>query len=159
MTWGTEIEFTFDETGGILDSFDISTNFKNPVGGNVFFNIPVALTATAGGAPLGTCNNAKGTIQWPVECLQAHCTTAYQDPRDKAGNGAQLQCPAGSSSATSYTVEFCPGGLGPLQGLSDAATPQQLGVTGRSFLGGSLGWLWLPSAAAMGLLLRRRRAW
>jgi len=118
MTWGTEVEFTFDGWGGI-DSFDISTNFN--LEGGAYFNIPVALSAVDGDAPLKGCNNAHGEVQWPIECLRADCTTAYQTPTDEEGNGAQLQCPAGSSP--SYVVEFCPRGEQPLQGLSDAALP------------------------------------
>merc|ERR1712129_284300 len=75
------------------------------------------------GAPLRGCNNAHGEVQWPWECLEADCKTAYQDPTDSQGNGAQLQCPAGAGSSTSYLVEFCPGGVAPLQGLSDAFLP------------------------------------
>lgn len=111
MTWGTLVEFTFNGNGGIQDFFDFSTNFKESRGGNVFFNIPAAVTAHSGGVPLTTCGNQKGKLEWPVACLAADCPTAYQDPRDRAKKGAQLLCPAGEGSETSYTVEFCPGGI------------------------------------------------
>lgn len=128
MTWGTEVEFTFDGTGGTVDSFDISTNFK--LEGGVYFNIPVGLTAMSGGIPVSDCNHFGGMVEWPYECLQADCTTAYQDPTDMAGNGAQLQCQAGIGRQTSYIVEFCPGGAAPIVGFSDAAAPPRYARTG-----------------------------
>merc|ERR1719350_1467881 len=99
------------------------------------------------GSFMHTCNNAHGIVQWPVKCSHADCTTAYQDPRDKAGNGAQLQCPTGVGSSTSYVVEFCPNGASSLQGLSDAsAALQEYGSFSRA--GSSIPWLVLSLLAS-----------
>ena len=110
MTWGTHFELTTASGATTFDSLDISTNFKLPGAGNVFFNIPVSITATASSAQPHNCWHSvagqQQDVQFPYQCLTADCTNAYQTPTDAEQNGAQLQCNPG----TSYTVEYCPGG-------------------------------------------------
>jgi len=98
--WGSLFEASFDSWSG-KDFVDFSTNFKNTDRGPVFFNIPMAMTATAG------CSNGQAGAS--LQCLSADCRTAYQSPEDSEHNGAQLACDASAS----YTVEYCPGGRMP----------------------------------------------
>lgn len=99
--WGSRFEASFDSWGG-KDFVDFSTNFDNTDHGPVFFNIPMAMTATAG------CSNGLGAGT-PWQCLAADCRTAYQSPTDSEHNGAQLACDASAS----YKLEYCPGGRMP----------------------------------------------